>query len=143
MAETDSESKSSSSPPPNNTPNIIQYPYPPGWISPPPNNTPNIIQYLESLHPPIYHNFIQSCLTNFLRLVLLQLVLQPQAASPPWFHTKPKAAELGAANQKQKKPQLRKRRHPLVRMIWLKKKAQPRRKLLTNVVILQSPSNNQ
>ncbi|KAI7947491.1 hypothetical protein MJO28_009399 [Puccinia striiformis f. sp. tritici] len=113
MAETDSESKSSSSPPPNNTPNIIQYPYPPGWISPPPNNTPNIIQYLESLHPPIYHNFIQSCLTNFLRLVLLQLVLQPQAASPPWFHTKPKAAELGAANQKQKKPQLRKRRHPL------------------------------
>ncbi|KAI7950250.1 hypothetical protein MJO29_008924, partial [Puccinia striiformis f. sp. tritici] len=138
MAETDSESKSSSSPPPNNTPNIIQYPYPPGWISPPPNNTPNIIQYLESLHPPIYHNFIQSCLTNFLRLVLLQLVLQPQAASPPWFHTKPKAAELGAANQKQKKPQLRKRRHPLVRHLEGKFRDALRWKMQTGEGIMET-----
>ncbi|KAH9458795.1 hypothetical protein Pst134EA_018951 [Puccinia striiformis f. sp. tritici] len=51
MAETDSKSESSSSPPPINTPNIIQYPYPPGWITPGITSSPNLPQ----LYPVMPH----------------------------------------------------------------------------------------
>ncbi|KAI9622597.1 hypothetical protein KEM48_007214 [Puccinia striiformis f. sp. tritici PST-130] len=56
MAETDSESESSSSPPPNNTPNIIQYPFPPGWITPgitPSPNLPQLYPVMPHQLPPI------------------------------------------------------------------------------------------
>ncbi|POW21016.1 hypothetical protein PSHT_02890, partial [Puccinia striiformis] len=56
MAETDSKSELSSSPPPNNTPNIIQYPYPPGWITPgitPSPNLPQLYPVMPHQLPPI------------------------------------------------------------------------------------------